>query len=87
MENAVQSKTLCPRCTSVHLRAIRYLPEENLWLDACPQCRGILLEPKEVQHLEQLVAQHRLLNVQKIFAQLDAQGFKILNIQKLNGSK
>ncbi len=68
----------CPRC-STPLVEVRYLPDQDLLLDVCPQCRGIYLDKGEIPRLEQLAATLETNGkVARTMKALEAQGYVVL---------
>lgn len=68
----------CPRC-AVNMVQVRYVPDADLMLDICPDCRGVFLDGGELRQLEKLATRLQAGGkVERTMVALEKMGFMVL---------
>ena len=78
MKAAHPSQRKCPKCADVSLLEVSYIEGEDVKLDVCGACMGILLDKKEIVHVESLVQKYKLTKLTAVVSELSKRGYVFL---------
>ncbi|NQZ01626.1 MAG: zf-TFIIB domain-containing protein [Bdellovibrionales bacterium] len=78
LSSAKKTEMICPRCPEVHLVEMNYHPDEPLLIDYCQNCHGVFLDKKEIVHLQEIAAKHKLTGIKHVLSKLKDDGFMMI---------
>lgn len=59
--DGVKTSLPCPKCSPVaHLYEVSFSPESEIIVDVCENCKGLWLDFKELQQVQEILRKHRI---------------------------